>query len=441
MQVVDPVTTSRFGLEYRSGRRSREDDLSQAAPFGHHSGLSLTGYRALAGSLLLASVTGAVCALRPLKAVDLHVYYAAARSYFILAGPMYGPNSEFGWPMLYRYPPLFLCLFRPLAALPLSAVAGIWAALEVFVLVFLVFAWYRRYPSARCGRAAWLSGLLLLPYILHDIQLGNVQLFLVEMVCFALLLSGKRPVTSGALLGLATAIKVWPGFIVPFLVARRRWREGLLTVTFSGMFTIIPGFRLGMQNLFHLLEQWYFQEKQINALLGERWYPSQSLRGVMLRYLTQMDYSGLPDQNYRHVNFLRFPSWEVRQFWLLLAIALGIMALYWAYKSRSDRAAYSIFFCFLLIIQPNVGGAIYVALLWPALYAGTILTDKKAPSFARWLLIGAAAVAVVKPLIPGASAQRLAQVLGIDFFGVLMPLTFALLTDSWWGRLSSSLRS
>jgi hypothetical protein len=43
--------------------------------------------------------------------------------------------------------------------------------------------------------------------------------------------------------------------------------------------------------------QWMIQEKGNNATLGGKWYPSQSLRGVMLRYLTRMDYSGLPDQN------------------------------------------------------------------------------------------------------------------------------------------------
>jgi len=72
--------------------------------------------------------------MRPLKAVDLHVYHAAARSFFLQSGPMYGPNEEFGWPMFYRYPPLFLCLFRPFASLPLWTVVGIWAAVKVLLL-------------------------------------------------------------------------------------------------------------------------------------------------------------------------------------------------------------------------------------------------------------------------------------------------------------------
>ena len=120
----------------------------------------------------------------------------------------------------------------------------------------------------------------------------------------------------------------------------------------------------------------------------------------------------------------------------MLAITLGLLAPLWAYRCASDGAAYSIFFCALLIIQPNVRGTIYVALLWPALYAGVVLTGPKAPQFARWVLMGAAALAVFEPLVPGAAWQRLAQVLGVDFFGVLVPLTIVHLANSSRGMSS-----
>jgi hypothetical protein len=164
--------------------------------------------RTIALLLLFALAAGTVCALRAQKAIDLHAYHAAARSYFLLSGPMCGPNQEFGWPMLYRYPPLFLCLFRPLACLPLSAVAGIRVAAKVMFLGLLVWSWYRRYPPSRLGPALGISALLLLPYLLYELQVGDVQLFLVEMVCLALLLCDEHPFAASLLLGLAAAIKV-----------------------------------------------------------------------------------------------------------------------------------------------------------------------------------------------------------------------------------------
>jgi len=380
------------------------------------------------------------CARRPQKAMDLHAYHAAARSYFLLSGPMYGANQEFGWPMLYRYPPLFLCLFRPFASLSLGVAQGIWVALEGALLGPLIWFWYRRYSPARMGPALGISALLFLPYLLYEMQIGNVQLYLVEMVCLALLLSDRHPVVASLLLGLATAIKVWPGFILPFLAVRGRgrWRMGAQSLVAAGLFTFLPAVWLGWDNLFRLLRQWFLQERQINAQLGDRWYLSQSLRGVMLRYFTRMDYSGLPDQNYRHVNLLSLPSWDVRQFWLTLATVLGLLALVWVYRCTGDAAAHSVFFCALLIIEPNVGRAAFVTLLWPMLEAGIVLTDRNSSRFTRGLLMGAAAVAVIQPLVPGAASQRLAQVLGVDFFGVLVPLTIAHLVHSSWG-LSSPL--
>jgi hypothetical protein len=50
--------------------------------------------------------------------------------------------------------------------------------------------------------------------------------------------------------------------------------------------------------------------------------------------------------------------------------------------------------------------------------------------------MGAAALAVLDPLVPGAASQRLAQVLGIDFLGVLVPLTIVHLAYSSWGMSS-----
>ncbi len=376
-------------------------------------------------SILLAS---SGCAWH-LKAADLRVYYAAASSYFYHSGPMYGPNAVFGWPMFYRYPPLFLCLFRPFALLPLRAAAALWAGLKVFLLGPLLWRWRQRFIApSRLWPAVSVPALLLLPYLVHELESGNVQLLLVELVCFALLLCDEHPFVSSLLLGLTAAIKVWPAFLFPYLALRGRWRLGVHASLAAALLTVAPACWLGWKNMFHLLAQWYTQEKRINALLGDKWYPSQSLRGVMLRYLTWMDYSDLPDRNYRHVNLVSWPSIDVRHLWLLLAVLLVVFSLALVYRCAHDAAAYSIFFCFLLIIQPNVHPIIYVTLLWPALFAGIVMTHQRSPRFARWVLKGAAAVAVLVPLVPGASFQRLAQVLGVDFLGVLLPLTLVLVT-------------
>src|SRR2546425_7283849 len=70
--------------------------------------------------------------------MDFRVYHYGARGVFDGTRPVYGPASGIGWPMHYRYPPLFLLVFAPFAAMPLAWAAGLWVVLKVFVSVALV---------------------------------------------------------------------------------------------------------------------------------------------------------------------------------------------------------------------------------------------------------------------------------------------------------------
>jgi hypothetical protein len=76
--------------------------------------------------------------------MDLRVYHYGARGVFDGTRPVYGPASGLGWPMHYRYPPLFLFLFAPLAMLPLGWAAAVWVVGKVAVLVMLLRAWAKR---------------------------------------------------------------------------------------------------------------------------------------------------------------------------------------------------------------------------------------------------------------------------------------------------------
>ena len=52
--------------------------------------------------------------------MDFRVYYYGTQGVFAGTRPVYGPTSGLGWPMHYRYPPLFLLVFAPFAMLPLA---------------------------------------------------------------------------------------------------------------------------------------------------------------------------------------------------------------------------------------------------------------------------------------------------------------------------------
>src|ERR1043166_2595615 len=67
--------------------------------------------------------------------MDYRVYFYGARGVFDGTRPVYGHTSGIGWPMHYRYPPLFLLLFAPFTLLPLGLAAAIWVVLKILVLI------------------------------------------------------------------------------------------------------------------------------------------------------------------------------------------------------------------------------------------------------------------------------------------------------------------
>src|SRR5438094_7213260 len=80
--------------------------------------------------------------------MDFRVYHYGARGVFDGTRPVYGLTSGLGWPMHYRYPPLFLLLFAPFAALPLNWGAAVWVVLKVGVLAALLIGIRGRRPNS-----------------------------------------------------------------------------------------------------------------------------------------------------------------------------------------------------------------------------------------------------------------------------------------------------
>src|SRR5437764_7158323 len=76
--------------------------------------------------------------------MDFRVYHFGARGVFDGTRPVYGLNSGLGWPMHYRYPPLFLLLFAPFAMLPLGWGAAVWVLLKIAMFVGLLKTAYER---------------------------------------------------------------------------------------------------------------------------------------------------------------------------------------------------------------------------------------------------------------------------------------------------------
>ena len=362
------------------------------------------------------------------------MYHYGARGVFDGTRPVYGPTSGLGWPMHYRYPPFFLLLFAPLAALPLGWGAAVWVVLKMMVLVELLRAMLKRLKGGLRGqrplnspfspRSFLVPCLFIAPYLIEEFRYGNAQFFVFALTAASLLLARERPALSAGSLALAISVKVWPVFFVPHLAARRDWKVVSHTLGFVALLALLPSVYFGFRGNLNLLGQWFSQEWHTQLGSSEVWFPNQSLRGVLMRYLTVIDYSQVPDSNYQQIHFAALDPELVRAVWIIVAAAAYIGLLGIAARRRHTQGwlEHGLAFCFLALLEPFTQKYALAVLLWPALIAGSVLTKRSV----RVLIYISTALVLIQPFTPGAAAQRLLQVLGFDFAAVVL-LTVAVL--------------
>jgi hypothetical protein len=366
--------------------------------------------------------------------MDFRVYYHGTEGVFDGTRPVYGEKSGIGWPMHYRYPPLFLFLAAPFTVFSLPLAAGIFTALKCGALFLLIRALWKRLGSSP-GAVAWLVPLLLAsPYVVEDLRYGNAQGFIFALTAAALLLVTSAPLLAAFALALAISIKVWPLFFIPYLAARRQWKVAGWTLALTAGLLLLPSLYFGVGGNLDLLAQWARQEFSTQTGQSEIWFPSQSLRGVLMRYLTVIDYTQVPDSNYPLIHIAELDPNVVRVLWMALAGIAYCGLLYIARRAaQSGEHQYGLVdalaFTMLVLLQPFSQKYTLVVLLWPAMIAGRVVRKNKA----RGLLYVAVAVAIIQPFINGAAAQRLEQVLGFDFLVTALLaafLTLSILTSS-----------
>jgi len=357
------------------------------------------------------------------RPMDFRVYYHGAEGVLNESRPVYGNYSGMGWPMHYRYPPIFLFLAMPFTLLLLSWASAVWTFLKCGALFLLIRAFWRRLGPTN-STAAWLIPFLLAgPYVVEDLRYGNAQGFIFALTAAALLLLPRARLLAAAALALAISIKVWPLYFLPYLAVRREWKVVGATLALTAILLLLPSLYFGVGGNAYLLSRWTQQEISTQTGQTEIWFQSQSLRGVMMRYLTLVDYSVLPDPNYPVINIASVTPDKVRALWIALA-GIGYLGLLLITARRHSSTKFglteALAFTGLTLLQPFSQKYSLVVLLWPAMVAGRVVGGNRA----RGLLYAAIALTLAQPLISGSAAQRLMQVIGFDFLATALLAAF-----------------
>lgn len=139
----------------------------------------------------------------------------------------------------YFYPPPFLLLPRAILAMTedYGRVRALWFVIESLIL--LAALWIMRAMAGLSWRATVLGVPLVytsLP-VLATLQAGNFQVVAIALAMLALAASrARQDALAGALLAFTTLSKIFPGILLVYLLARRRWATLTWTAVFAGVY-------------------------------------------------------------------------------------------------------------------------------------------------------------------------------------------------------------
>jgi hypothetical protein len=269
--------------------------------------------------------------------VDFHVYYQAAQA-LQRGGDIYSPSIS----PPYVYPPLLAALVIPLAALPVDAATILWKLLQHICLLAAGALLVNMVPARIRPLAVGvlLLGALTVP-LQDEIRVGESNSLVLVLIAAALWLisrgltndsnfltfqrSNVLTLAAGALLALATSIKVLPAVLVAYL-----WWRGPRSVA-----AVATGGFLLLQVLLVLLtpstlEYWLVQ---FPGLFGQAFpfLDNQSLNALLSRALTPASDPGMPPMQIAPGEAIR-PALT----WLANAVVLAVTIwVLWVAGKRS----------------------------------------------------------------------------------------------------------
>jgi len=201
----------------------------------------------------------------------------------------YRPENENT--MFFMYPPPVAVLYAPLGSLPFRAALTLFELASLAALVGFFFIWARQRGWEPCSETYYLGFALILLFFPADyaFQLGQNDTIVLLLVALAWLWR-KRPALFGLALAVAIWLKLFVGFLLVYLLLRRRWREVLscvfwLAALAAVSLAFVPG---PVQALYY---------SRLGLSLGiEAFYDNQSLTGFFYRLFTDSGYAkGLID--------------------------------------------------------------------------------------------------------------------------------------------------
>lgn len=367
------------------------------------------------------------------KTKDYRLWYWVGQQ--VLQGKDLYPTSGSGT-FEYLYPPF------PAVLLAIPSYFGKIFLYLVLSLIGVVAWWMAIQLSNAMGGTKDVSNRLIqsLPaaltavFVFDNFDLGQPTLVLLAIMLYGFwLMQRKSNWAAGAMFALATAIKVFPISVFPYLLWRRQWMAAASMAAFLGIFLVlVPAPVRGFERNLSELKTWYNGMVGSNSAEGygqrseQNWsLVNQSLIAMTHRFVRPVNYNqNDPAQPPRYVNFLNLDFKQAN--WVLIAVSaligFGFVAVMRKEKQQtrlSNAAELGILFCLMTIASPLAREYFFMWLLFPI----TVLAQRAAYDSrphvraGTWAVIGVA-MALLALALPIFSTWF--QAVGNNFFATLL---------------------
>lgn len=322
--------------------------------------------------------------------LDTHVYRSGAEA--VLAGdnPYTRLFSVQDTALPFTYPPLAAVLFIPLTwvSVELGGFLMTVVSLAALVLVLVVTLRSLNLPVVL---ALWLLPLAALFEPVRDtISFGQINLLLMAAVVVDTL--GPKHRLTGALSGLAAAVKLTPAVFVVFFLIRRDYRSAA-TMAGSALAATAAAALAAPETSLHYLRTTLVDTERIGA---QSYSKNQSLTGALSRI---------------------FDAQTVDTLWLLLVPAVIVLALVAAWRVRRHQAGLlSVVSLISLLCSPVSWSHHWV---WLVVIALVFLAAART-SRGAWGMLGVVVVAAVLPphaLLPHDDGREATWTLAMHIVG------------------------
>ena len=273
---------------------------------------------------------------------DLKIYMRAM-DWWAAGNPLYDyvqPDRVQG-ELYFTYPPLSALLLRPFGALPLGVTIAIFTVFTVAAIALTTW-WLVKPVAERRDLPLWFAAGLAIPLALlvepsrETISFGQINMVLVVLILADLLFAVPRNSRwAGVGIGLATALKLFPGIFIVYLIVTRRWRAAAVSAaTAAGATLLAAALFPGDSWRFWTVELWSTERVGRLDYTG-----NQSLQGMIARLVA-------PDQ-------------PPKLAWLLVAVVVAAFGLWRA--ARASREGDNV----AALTLTGLVGALVSPITWP----------------------------------------------------------------------------